>query len=194
MTRKVLIEQIRRILYGGVPNDDASISENEINIYLNEALALMAKINYTDAIKLDGIETVSDVFYATFSGLAISKDNTTGDNYAVKRVGADKIYSYVGNAIDDPTTTNPIYTEIGTNFKFFPASLTSVKIIYFKAPAEAKWAYTGDLVYDAGNSVQLEWPLNDYNDIIYRTLGIIGINLKDGDLIRVSQTVKNDGQ
>lgn len=124
----------------------------------------------------------------------ISAMRTTDDNYAVKRVGADKIYSYVGNAIDDPTTTNPIYTEIGTNFKFFPASLTSVKIIYFKTPAEAKWAYTGDLVYDVATSVQLEWPLNDYNDIIYRTLGIIGINLKDGDLIRVSQTVKNDGQ
>lgn len=124
----------------------------------------------------------------------ISAMRTTDDNYPVKRVGADKVYSYVGNAIDDPTATTPIYTELGTNFKFFPSSLASVKIVYFKTPAEAKWAYTGDLVYDAANSVQLEWPLNDYNDIIYRTLGIIGINLKDGDLIRVSQTVKNDGQ
>jgi hypothetical protein len=124
----------------------------------------------------------------------ISAMRTADDNYPVKRVGADKVYSYVGNAIDDPSTTNPIYTEIGTTFKFFPASLTSVKVIYFKIPAEVKWAYTGNLVYDAANSVQLEWPLNDYNDIIYRTLGIIGINLKDGDLIRVSQTVKNDGQ
>lgn len=120
--------------------------------------------------------------------------DTPPDNYAVRRVGADKIYAYVGNSIDAPTLTEPIYTEIGTNFKFFPSTLTSAKIIYFKIPAEAKWAYTGDLVYDAVNSVQLEWPLNDYNDIIYRTLGIIGINLKDGDLIRVSQTVKNDGQ
>lgn len=78
MTRKVLIEQIRRIFYGGVPNDDASLSEKEVNTYLNEAIAYMAKVNYTDAIKLDGIETVSDAFYATFKNLAITKDNDTG--------------------------------------------------------------------------------------------------------------------
>lgn len=78
MTRKVLIEQIRRIFYGGVPNDDANLSEKEVNIYINEAIAYMAKVNYTDAIKLDGIETVADSFYATFKNLAITKDNDTG--------------------------------------------------------------------------------------------------------------------
>jgi hypothetical protein len=78
MTRKVLIEQIRRIFYGGVPNDDASLSEKEVNAYLNEAIAYMAKVNYTDAIKLDGIETVADSFYATFKNLAITRDTDTG--------------------------------------------------------------------------------------------------------------------
>jgi hypothetical protein len=78
MTRRVIIEQIRRIFYGGVPNDDASLSEKEVNFLLNEAIAYMAKINYTDAIKLDGIETVADSFYATFKNLAITKDNDTG--------------------------------------------------------------------------------------------------------------------
>lgn len=78
MTRKVLIEQIRRLYYGGVPNDDATLSEKEVNVYLNEAIAYMAKINYTDAIKLDGIESIADSFYATFKNLAITKDNDTG--------------------------------------------------------------------------------------------------------------------
>jgi hypothetical protein len=78
MTRKVLIEQIRRMLYGGIPTDDANITEKEINLYINQALAYMAKVNYTDSIKLDGIETVSDVFYLTFKNLAIVKDNDTG--------------------------------------------------------------------------------------------------------------------
>ena len=78
MTRRVLIEQIRRIFYGGVPNDDASLSEKEVNFYLNEAIAYIAKVNYTDAIKLDGIETVADSFYATFKNLAITRDNDTG--------------------------------------------------------------------------------------------------------------------
>ncbi len=78
MTRRVIIEQIRRIFYGGVPNDDASLSEKEVNLLLNEAIAYIAKVNYTDAIKLDGIETVADSFYATFKNLAITRDNDTG--------------------------------------------------------------------------------------------------------------------
>jgi hypothetical protein len=124
----------------------------------------------------------------------ISAMRTIDDDYPIKRVGADKVYSYINNPIDNPTATYPIYTEIGNNFKFWPSSVASAKIIYFKKPVDVKWAYTGDLVYDPTNSVQLEWPENDHMDIVYRTLGIVGINLKDGDLIRVSQTVKNDGQ
>lgn len=124
----------------------------------------------------------------------ISAMRTIDDDYAIKRLGADKVYAYINNPIDAPTATDPIYTEIGSSFKFWPSSVASAKIIYFKKPVDVKWAYTGDLVYDAANSVQLEWPENDHMDIVYRTLGIIGINLKDGDLIRVSQTVKNDGQ
>jgi hypothetical protein len=66
------------MLYGSIPTDDANITEKEINLYINEAIAYMAKVNYTDAIKLDGIETVADSFYATFKNLAITKDNDTG--------------------------------------------------------------------------------------------------------------------
>lgn len=78
MTRKVLIEQIRRMLYGSIPTDDANITEKEINLYINEAIAYMAKVNYSDAIKLDGIETIADSFYATFKNLAITRDSDTG--------------------------------------------------------------------------------------------------------------------
>jgi hypothetical protein len=142
----------------------------------------------------------------------ISAMRTTDNDYPVRRVGADKIYAYVNNPIDAPTASDPIYTEIGLNFKFWPSTLATAKIVYFKKPADAVWAYyvddSGNAVYvptggtvpsgktliPSTGSVQLEWPENDHMDIIYRTLGIIGINLKDGDLIRVSQTVKNDGQ
>ena len=78
MTRRVLIEQIRRMLYGGVPTDDANITEKEINLYINEAMAYIAKVNYTDAIKLDGIESIADSFYLTFKNLAATRDTDTG--------------------------------------------------------------------------------------------------------------------
>jgi len=82
MTRKVLIEQIRRLYYGGTPSDDSNLTEKEVNHYINQAIAYIAKVNYTDAIKIDGIETVSDAFYTTFKNLAVAKDNDTGYYYA----------------------------------------------------------------------------------------------------------------
>lgn len=78
MTRKVLIEQIRRMYYGGIPSDDANLTENEVNQYINQAIAYFAKVNYTESIKIDDIETVGDAFYSTFKNLAIVKDNDTG--------------------------------------------------------------------------------------------------------------------
>ena len=106
MTRKVLIEQIRRMLYGGVPNDDASISEKEINVYINESLAYMAKINYTDSIKLDGVENVSDVFYLTFKNLAVLKDTDTGYYYTtLPQVPVGLARGYGISTVTFPTST-----------------------------------------------------------------------------------------
>jgi len=82
MTRRTLIEQIRRLYYGGVPGDDANLTENEVNQYISQAIAYVAKINYTDSIKLDGVETVSDAFYSTFKNLTLTLDSDTGYWYA----------------------------------------------------------------------------------------------------------------
>ena len=123
---------------------------------------------------------------------------TTDDNYSMRFVSSDKMSSFVDNAIDPPSATAPIYYEIGSNYKLYPSSVSSIKVSYIKNPQTLKWAYTGSLIYDAVNSIPannaaLEWGDTDVYEIIYRTIGIIGINLKDGDLMRVAQVVKNDG-
>jgi hypothetical protein len=81
MTRNELIAQIRRMYYGGVPAEEASLREKEVNQYINQAIAYVAKENYVDHIKLDGLENVDDAFYTTFKNLSISKDNDTGYYY-----------------------------------------------------------------------------------------------------------------
>ena len=73
MTRKVLIEEIRRIYYGGLPIDDANLTENEVNLHINQAIAAVAKENYVDYIKMDGVENVDDAFYTTFKNFSITK-------------------------------------------------------------------------------------------------------------------------
>jgi hypothetical protein len=122
---------------------------------------------------------------------------TVDDDYAVRYVSEDKVSSFIGNAIDAPSNTEPIYYEIGSTYKFFPSTLATANLSYIRVPMTLKWAYTGALVFDPANSVPagtaLEWPDTDIYEIIYRAIGIIGINLKDGDLVRAAQLVKNDG-
>ena len=74
MTRRYFIERLRRQIYNGQPSDDAQISVNLANAYLNEAIAYAAKQNYIEAIKLDGIAYVNNAFYTTFKNLTVLKD------------------------------------------------------------------------------------------------------------------------
>lgn len=81
MTRAELIAQIRRMYYGDIPAEEANLREREVNMYINQAIAMVAKENYVDYIKMDGVENVDDAFYTTFKNFSISKDNDTGYYY-----------------------------------------------------------------------------------------------------------------
>ena len=71
MTRNIFIERILRQIYNGQPSDDSSITYNLVNQWLNDAIGLAAKKNYTDGIQMDGIAYVNNSFYTTFTDLDI---------------------------------------------------------------------------------------------------------------------------
>jgi len=80
MTRNIFIERILRQIYNGQPSDDSSITYNLVNQWLNDAIGLVAKKNYTDGIQMDGIAYVNNSFYTTFKDLTVelgSIDNVT---------------------------------------------------------------------------------------------------------------------
>lgn len=74
MTRYSYIEQVRRDIYGGQPNDDAEITINLVNQWLDQAIGIAAKTNYTDSLKLDGIAYMNGSFYTTYKGLSVTSD------------------------------------------------------------------------------------------------------------------------
>ena len=80
MTRNIFIERILRQIYNGQPSDDSSITYSLVNQWLNDAIGLAAKKNYTDGIQMDGIAYVNNSFYTTFKDLTVelgSIDNVT---------------------------------------------------------------------------------------------------------------------
>lgn len=74
MTRQQFIERNLRQIYGGQPTDDSDITINLVNNWLNDAIAIAAKSNYTDAIKLEGIGYLNNSFYTKFRNLSVSSE------------------------------------------------------------------------------------------------------------------------
>lgn len=74
MLRGTFIERCLRQIYGQQPTDDANISYNLVNVWLNDAIGLAAKTNYKENIQVDGIDYVNNGFYTTFKALAIVQD------------------------------------------------------------------------------------------------------------------------
>lgn len=86
MQRSALIEQISRLVHNGFPTQDSEITDNLINTYINQGVALAAKQNYKDAIQLDGIGYINNSFYTTFKGVAILKDENFSWKLALPQI------------------------------------------------------------------------------------------------------------
>lgn len=74
-TRYSFIERMRRLVYGGQPSDDASISFGLVGKYVDDAIAFAAKQNYKDNLALEQVGYVNNSFYTTFKGLTVTSDS-----------------------------------------------------------------------------------------------------------------------
>lgn len=74
MTRRQFIQQHQRQIYGDYIPDDATITELLVNQWLDSAIGVAAKKNYTDNIQIEGIGFINNSFYTTFKGIAVTKD------------------------------------------------------------------------------------------------------------------------
>lgn len=83
MTRSALIERILRQIYNGQPSDDSSITYNLVNQWLNDAIGLAVKKNYTDSIQMDGVAYVNNSFYTTFTNLDINAESVDTVTYSL---------------------------------------------------------------------------------------------------------------
>ena len=73
MTRAKFCERILRLIYNDQPTDDSSITINLVNEWLNDGIGLAVKKNYADNLQLEGVASISNSFYTTFSNLSITQ-------------------------------------------------------------------------------------------------------------------------
>jgi len=75
MTRKEVVDLIRLRLAGDIPSQDFRPFPEEINLWLNPALADAMKRNYIEGVNIDGMEFVGDAFYVSVKGIALTKED-----------------------------------------------------------------------------------------------------------------------
>lgn len=76
ISRYVLAERIQRVIYNGLPPDDATITIPVINLWINDGIAAAAKKNYAESLQLDGVAYVNNSFYITYKDLTITPDES----------------------------------------------------------------------------------------------------------------------
>ena len=125
--------------------------------------------------------------------------NTTAGR-RVRRIKHEQIHSATTPSVNPPTGTNPYYYETKDGFVILSGAdtVTTLNLTYVKQPLDITWPYTlvsGVPTYNAGGSpVNPEWRDQEINEIIFIQLGLIGINLKDQELMRASQMTKQAGE
>lgn len=110
----------------------------------------------------------------------------------------------VNSKINPPSASEPIAriepsesTNV-TRLQIVPSTgISAIKLYYFKVPTEPKYAYTisgSSYVYDEANSVDVEFPIGMFPDIVVRLLNYFGIKLREGQMIQVTEILKGQEQ
>lgn len=81
-TRQQLIDRILRYYYDGIPDDQAEISTNEVDLYINDAIATVINKQATDEYNITGIMSVPEGYITTYTIPTPSLSDPTGFYYS----------------------------------------------------------------------------------------------------------------
>lgn len=116
--------------------------------------------------------------------------NYQGVQYPVVKVEKDRVGAHTSSKVEPPTSQFPIYTQYKTFLQFYPLNLSTASLVYLKKPTATFWNYTlvnNRAVYNPVGSVDPQWNDTDIDNIIYKVLMDLGVNMKDGELLQFSQ-------
>lgn len=174
MTRYQLIERVLRQIYNGQPSDDSNITYGLVNQWLNDAIGVAAKKNYTDNIQIDGVSYINNSFYTTFKNLDIYAETVDNVTY---RIDLPSIPVALGR--DEGVAMLQFVGDKKTSQTAIPLSMNQVAYQELLRPIQNKIAYwiEGNNIY-----VKSSIPLTSYKATLRMVSGGDSTNL-DSTLI-----------
>lgn len=112
--------------------------------------------------------------------------------YPVKLVNEDERAERLNSQLDPVTVTSPIGEQVSPRtFRLYPAGTYNGNVTFLRRPVAPVFGYTliSDrvVVYDPNTSVQLEWRETEVNQVVIKSLEILGINLTAEDITQWSE-------
>lgn len=140
--------------------------------------------------------------FAAYSSLTYMRSNNDGCGTSEETVDIEVVFDAIwsGRHRDSnkyPDKEFPIARFRNGYLQFAPKDLQFVNFVYLKTPIDPYLAITIDdnnnMVYDATNSIQFEWPVTTHTDICNMLLEWLGENIKDPGIIQMAQQRKTAG-
>ena len=82
VTTNQMIDRVRRQYYNDYPDDASVLTDNELLLHINDAVAQVATKQANDAYAIEGILSVPDGYLTTFKITSFTRDADTGYYYS----------------------------------------------------------------------------------------------------------------
>jgi hypothetical protein len=110
----------------------------------------------------------------------------------VKLINKDELAYRLNSQVDPVAATSPVGEQVGAaSFQLWPKVQYRGTVDFLRRPVAPSYAYTtisGRVqVYDAANSVQLEWADTYHHKVLWKALSMLGINLQEADVIQYAE-------
>lgn len=170
----------------------------ELTQNIIEKLKVFKEAGYALIIDAAGqVSFPSDHVYTLGLGYITGSGSPIVPRYVpIEIVDEQKKWYRLSSKIVAPDKKFPICVIQNTYFQFYPINLQSASLSYIRYPREAKWNYTIENdrpKFNPVGSVNLEWEKIKMNDIVIRVCSLLGISIKDAEIIQYAQQKQAEG-
>lgn len=164
--------------------EDLSEIKEERNVLLNLGDILIPDGTTYD---LDGNQIPEMWHFGSLSYNYYSSNSNIPTDRPIEIVKDNEWSKRTSSTIVSPTMKRPIAKILSDRIKVRPRSITNVVLTYYRFPYTPKWGYiiaNNRPVYDSSISVDIDASKDAFNEIAMICLGLLGINLREQDLVQ----------
>jgi hypothetical protein len=145
--------------------------------------------------------------YAIYRELYKMTPLSAGESAASQKIDVvdDNFWNYRRNRKVGPASLARPIARIEYNkaevpvkkLEVYPSTVTQIELLYFKTPAHPKYNYIQSgsrYAFQEAGSVDIEFSVLLYPDMLYRVLSLVGVNLRENQMVQFMELYKSQEQ